>query len=297
MQSMTGFGQSSKKTKTWIYFIQVRSVNSRFLDVKPHLPSFLNNQESYVRQKCGEFFSRGSLDIYVKAEYSSLGLSKKPVLNRPVISHYLKQFSLVEKELSFSSPQQTLFSNLLSLPEVIKFETPNELDSQDLSLFRKSLDQAFMACKKERTREGERLKEDLKKILIALGRELKKIKTENKKFNHTPPSSYVERIRSSLEKKNLELNEERLYEEWAYFKERAAIFEEIERLETHFSHCEKLMEEKSSPIGKRLDFYTQELLREFNTIGSKTNQASITQSVVEAKSLIERFKEQVQNIE
>lgn len=298
MQSMTGFGSTKVTSSPWVFYIQVKSVNSRFLDLKLNIPPFFSSLEGDLRSQLQSHFSRGSIELYLRAELQELGVAKLPTINVALTRHYLESIRKAHAQLGFgkSRPQVT-WADLLRLPDAIRFDSPQELTSAQKKSLIKGVRQAALNCQKERMREGVALRAHLSLVLSDLKSYLKQIKKITKsEARDLPNEAYRERVKAFLEKKGITFSEERLTEEWAYFRERSAIFEELERLESHMDHFVGLFD-AVEPVGKRLDFYTQELLREFNTIGSKTNQVQVTQLVVESKSLIERLKEQVQNIE
>lgn len=288
---MTGFGSAQKNSTKWSFYVQIRTVNSRFLDLKFHTPSHLIEVEAEFRQLISKALSRGSVDIVIRGELIKLGTSKIPKINQGLFNHYQKEIAKVGMSLTNQ--------DWLSLPELWKWEQAERLTVKDRKVLMQACLQALNVCRDERQREGKTLSNDLSMLVKGLKEFLAIIKKRHQaQFDAVEvPSAFKERVRLSLEKKNLIIDETRLYEEWCYQKEKAALFEEIERLQMHLNHFSSLIAQKSEPVGKRLDFYTQELLREFNTIGSKTNDAVMTQSVVEAKNLIERLREQVQNVE
>jgi uncharacterized protein (TIGR00255 family) len=298
MQSMTGFGSIGVRSAPWVFYIQVKSVNGRFFDLKLNIPPFLSPIELDLRSVLQNTFHRGSIELYMRSEIQDLGVSKVPGINVALLKHYLKSIKLAHKELGYTKSEVQLnWSDLLKLPDVIKFESIQEISKAQKKAILRGVKEASLICKKEREREGADLKGHLSSVLTQLEYYLKRIETISLQDpKDTPTETYRERVKSFLEKKGIEFSEARLLEEWAYYRERAAIYEEIERLKTHLENFRKLFN-TSEPVGKRLDFYTQELLREFNTIGSKTNHSQVTELVVESKSLIERLREQVQNIE
>jgi uncharacterized protein (TIGR00255 family) len=308
MKSMTGFGFVHQESASWSFSIQVKSVNSRFLDLKIHLPSFLSSMELEIRKIMQDYFHRGFVDLSVKAEMSQFKVSKIPVLNTGLLKHYLQCFDQAQKDLasfkegrdfvvSSGEGQALSWSDLLTLPEVLQFQNPQELSLEEKEFLIKGVRKACQLCQEERLREGLVLKRHLTQILESLDCYLKKIQNSvEQESRDYPQGAHKERIQSYLEKKGLSFSEERFLEEWAYYRERTSIFEEMERLESHLKHLHFLFD-ADEPMGKKLDFYTQELLREFNTIGSKTAQSPVIHYVVESKSLIERLKEQVQNIQ
>jgi uncharacterized protein (TIGR00255 family) len=291
MNSMTGFGSAQKNSKKWSFYVQIRTVNSRFLDLKFHTPSHLISIESEFRQLIAKALSRGSVDIVIRGDLIKFGTSKIPKINQGLFTHYQKEITQVGMSLAHQ--------DWLSLPELWKWEQAEGLTPSDRKVLLQTCQQALKICQEERQREGKVLANDLLIVVKSLKEFLAVIKKQHQiQFESAEvPSAFKDRVRQSLEKKGLSLDENRLYEEWCYQKEKAALFEEIERLQMHLAHFSTLIAQKAEPVGKRLDFYTQELLREFNTIGSKTNDAVMTQSVVEAKNLIERLREQVQNVE
>lgn len=298
MQSMTGFGATKIKSAPWVFYIHVKSVNGRFFDLKFHIPPYLTELEGEFRSILQSQFQRGSIELFVKAENQDLGVTKAPKVNTALIKHYLHSIKLAHKQLGLDpSKIQVTWSELLRLPEVIRFDAPHELTKSQKKKLLKGILTASSMCQKERIREGKALKVHLINVVEEIASNLNHIQAlAQKEMRDTPNESYRDRVKNYLEKKGIEFSEARLLEEWAYFRERSAIFEELERLQSHIENFKQLFD-VNEPVGKRLDFYSQELLREFNTIGSKTSQFQITQYVVESKSLIERLKEQVQNIE
>lgn len=298
MHSMTGFGSAKVTSSPLVFYIQVKSVNSRFFDLKLHIPPYLTSIESDLRSLLQNQFHRGAVELYIRSEIQDLGVSKVPQFNIALIKHYIQSIMKAQKQVgSGVAKAQIGWTELLRLPDVIRLEVAQELSSTQKKALLKGLKVAAEGCLKERVREGKILKSHLSKILEQLQNFLINIQDRSDVGSRVnPPEAYRDRIKSVLDKKGIELSEEKLIEEWAYFRERSAIFEELERLGSHLENINKLFN-TSEPVGKRLDFYTQELLREFNTIGSKTSQSEVTQLVVESKNLIERLKEQVQNIE
>ncbi len=293
---MTGFGSCLERGKGWEFQVSVKAVNGRFFDLKMQLPSFLNQHESSLRKLVESYFERGTIELQVRASIKKLGVSKKPVLNLELFDLYHNELKKIQKNLNAKTPMVTQITDWLALPDLFNFESV-EVSPTDVKALTVAVQKACQECLAERTREGSSLKKDLLLIIKLINQELSAIKNLSLSWGQDPTPAYVERITNYLEKKGLEVSEERMAEEWAYFREKAAIFEELQRLTEHLDHFKQILNSDEASCGKKLDFYTQELLREFNTIGSKTLLAQVTRHVIESKNLVERLREQVQNVQ
>lgn len=179
-------------------------------------------------------------------------------------------------------------------PDVIKIDDGNDVPPIEKKALFQAFEKACKACDSERRREGKSLRKDMEDSLASLEKEVSHIQDLREEVNQTLWERFESKIKSKIA--NLEIDSARLSQEVVMQLEKSDINEELTRLREHTKNYRNLFSE-SGPQGKKLDFYTQELLREVNTIGSKSSVSKLTQSVVEAKALIERLREQVQNIE
>ena len=277
MKSMTGFGFSSTGNKEFKVFISVKSINSRFMDIKYYLPPFYSSLESEFQKILFGKSLRGQFFIRVNRVPQSPPSSFLLKNNKKQAKKWKNLCEDLSKDLKVKNNLNV--TDFINQPGVVSvIETPSILSASEKKKVKISFQQALNSCLKERLREGSALKVDILNHIKAIHLHLKKIKKlvyEQQKKNRT------KKIKSNGE----------LFE-----VEKSDINEEIVRVEEHLKYF-KVISEGNQSVGKKMDFYVQELLREINTIGSKSQISSLTKSVVEIKFILEKIKEQVQNIE
>lgn len=296
MKSMTGYGLCRAQTNEVSLEISIRAVNGRFLETRFHLPKPYFLFESDLKKKLSEYALRGTVDIYISRKLKTAHTSGKVVINTKLAQEYLKSFKKLAKELKLNDAIR--FDLISRQNDVIIIEETDSLNQQEVVLLKKAFEVALKKFESEKIREGGALKKDLSKNLTLLQKHIIKISKLRDDANKFLQEKFEAKIKSRLPKElsGQSVDPQRISQEIVIQLEKADINEELIRLTEHLKNFEKLIE-NSIVEGKKLDFYTQELLREVNTIGSKSQVAGITESVVEAKTLIERIREQVQNIE
>ena len=296
MKSMTGYGLCRAQTNEVSLEISIRAVNGRFLETRFHLPKPYFLFESDLKKKLSEYALRGTVDIYISRKLKTAHTAGKVVINTKLAQEYLKSFKKLAKELKLNDAIR--FDLISRQNDVIIMEETDTLNQQEVVLLKKAFEVALKKFELEKIREGGALKKDLSKNLSALQKHVLKISKLRDDANKYLQEKFEAKIKSRLPKElaGQSVDPQRISQEIVIQLEKADINEELIRLTEHLKNFEKLIE-NSVVEGKKLDFYTQELLREVNTIGSKSQVAGITESVVEAKTLIERIREQVQNIE
>ncbi len=292
IKSMTGFGVARSSTSVSNLEVSVRSVNGRFLESRLHLPREFNALESDLRKILNEFFHRGSIDVFVsrktRGDKSNLKLYFHEEMARAwveIASQY-QSLGAFKKELDINT--------LIQLPEVVGFEEETRGLEQDYEALKELFRQASASCQQERLREGEALKNELLKILEKLDSAWTQMFELREQVNQHLKEKMETRLKSRWSE--LEIDPQRMQQEIALLWDKSDITEELSRLKEHLHHYKTLLQSPEAQ-GKKLDFYTQELLREVNTIGSKSPLAPLTHVVVMAKTEIEKLREQVQNIE
>lgn len=282
MESMTGFSVRSFEDKDFMMTFRIKSLNSRYLEVKTNLPSEFFGFEKKMREMIQKSLLRGGVEL--NASYLNLNLSRSVKSLKP----WVKSFKKTAKELGVNDS--------LTLDSVVKrasaLGTSTISKSQEKKIL-KLLNEALIDLKSERLKEGSatlvRLKKDQRLCAIAL----KEIEGEVEKSK--------KRLKEQWQKKasqiEVDVSDDRLALEVALLIEKSDVTEEIERLKIHFTEFNKILTSDVALKGKRLDFYCQELYREANTIGSKIKNAAIISSVMDLKSGLERLREQVQNIQ
>ena len=292
---MTGYGLARLQTNEISLEVSIRAVNGRFLETRFHLPKPYFIFESDLKKKLSEFASRGTVDIFISRKLKNSNQVGKIIINTKLANEYHKSFKKLAKDLKIS--ESIRFELISKQPEVVTFEEIDQLNQNEEINLKKVFEVALKKFEAEKIREGLALKKDLVKNLKDLQKHVQRIAKLRDEANKVLQDKFEQKIKSRMPKENqMSFDPQRIIQEIVIQIEKADINEEVIRLNEHLKNFENLiLLEKVE--GKKLDFYTQELLREVNTIGSKSQVAGITESVVEAKTLIERIREQVQNIE
>ena len=290
MQSMTGYGRFRLSKDGREMTVEVKSVNHRFLDISSKLPRNLSFLDDSLRKEIAEQLSRGHIDVFVN--YSNMRDDAKEVrIDLPLALSYLK--TVRELKETADVPGELSVTDFIRLPDVLSIIEAEEDQQAVRELFVSAIRGALTSLVKMRRDEGEHLKKD---ILDKLNR-INQIRESISKRAPEIVKGYQEKLAQRLAKLvDGQIDESRFITEVAIFADRAAIDEELVRLESHVLQVRNTVGE-NNPVGKKLDFLVQEMNREFNTIGSKAMDAEIAQLVVEAKGEIEKLREQVQNVE
>lgn len=288
---MTGYGTRSAKISGTEISVVVKSVNGRFLETRVHLPKEFFKFESQLKKILGYHFRRGTVDIFVHRRSPHLARVK---INSDLAHKWANAFKDLERVLKAKHSDEIMMSHVISLPHVFEVPDNSEITKKEEGAFFRIFVEAIKNCEQERVREGRSIKAHLAKTLKSMRSIIKKIES----LRELSQSEHEARLKERIQRIGLESSDEpaRFAQELILFLDKCDITEEIERLKEHVQMCGRYLRSKEEQ-GKKLDFYTQELLREVNTIGSKANSALITEQVVQAKGFIEAFKEQVQNIE
>jgi uncharacterized protein (TIGR00255 family) len=292
MKSMTGYGLSKSQTAHSQIEVSVRAVNGRFLETRFHLPREFVGLESDLKKILEKHMERGTIDIFVNRKVKLGGGSSQLNVNKDLAQKYYSAYKSLAKELKIDA--QIHVETIARLPDVIKMEEASELTAAEKKAFFQTVEKACAACAAEREREGKSLKKDMEVLLHQLEKEVDEIQELREEVNQTLLQRFEQKIKARLV--GIEIDSARLGQEIAMQIEKSDINEELSRLKEHIKNYRQLFHASGSQ-GKKLDFYTQELLREVNTIGSKSSVSKLTHSVVQAKTYIERLREQVQNVE
>ncbi|HHL39524.1 MAG TPA: YicC family protein [Deltaproteobacteria bacterium] len=287
LKSMTGYGRAGFTLDGEGYVVEVKTLNHRYLDLKARLPERFFPLESRVREEVKRRFSRGHVTIQVRP---SQGAGAAFSLNMPLVRAYLEAADRLRDELGIDGAVDVPF--LLRIKEVLG--AGEEGDSErDWRVFSEGLGRALDEVDAWRRREGGDL-------AVHIGAGIKRLDALMKEIERLAPESFeAHRKRLSDELARLvgeNVDETRLIQEAALLAQKAAVDEEIARYRSHLNQFSRYMD-SDEPVGKRLDFLCQEILREANTIASKSPDVRIVQAVVEIKSELEKLREQVQNIE
>ncbi len=283
LQSMTGFGSASFKIDELEIEIEIKTLNSKYLDSKVLLPNAISGYELELNKLLKDSFVRGKVDLRIK--FSDIA-NESVKFNKEVISKYINEL----KEVSDFDESQ-LLKNVLSLPNSITKEENIIEDNFKKRLFEcvnKVIDQVI----KFREIEGSNTKNDLLDNLDKLD----SFKVNVESFSKDHRTQLQEDLKLKIDSLNVELDYGRLEQELFYYLEKIDINEEIVRLNSHLKFFSDILNNNEVEKGKKLGFICQEIGREINTIGSKANNSSIQSNVVEMKTLLEKLKEQSLNI-
>lgn len=290
MNSMTGYGASQIKSRGLEVEVHVKSVNGRFLESRFHLPKEYAPFENDFR-KAFKGWSRGTVDVYIHRRASSESRLQTVRLREESARHWAKSLRSMSKKLGLAG--EITLRDIMQMPFVLEHQERQSLIPGELKLVQAQLEAAVEKCESVRQREGQMLKKEL----LSQMRQLETCIGEMEGWREEAMKSAHARLKARLTAAEAEaMDSSRLALETALLIDKMDVHEEIVRLREHLKACRALLQVREAR-GKKLDFYCQELLREVNTIGSKSQLASLTQVVVNAKSAVEKLREQVQNIE
>lgn len=291
IKSMTGYGGGKCTAAEYELSVELKSVNNRFADISVRTPKGFMFAEEAVKSAVQSRISRGKIDVFVTL--TGAGQSESTVVvNEALAAEYAAAVALLADRLGLSAEISAY--SISRYPDVLTLEK-KEIDKDEaLKNLLSALEQALSEHDAMRTREGERLRDDLLSRLEAIEKLVGKVEERSPQTVAEYRQRLGEKMREVLE--NAQLDENRILTEAAIFADKVAVDEETVRLRSHISQMREMLS-GSGPVGRKLDFIVQELNREVNTIGSKCNDGEITSWVLDMKSEIEKIREQVQNIE
>lgn len=292
MRSMTGFGRSSASGDNFSVTVELKTVNNRFLDVNLRLPSELQQLETRLKHLISEHLSRGRVEINIQYDRTNEIVYE---LNRPMIAGYLAAMKQMQEEFDLAGEPD--LNVVARLPNVV-LPKKDDLDANFLAGIENAMSAALEDLAEMRKKEGELLRSELESLINGIDSRLPQIESASSQVAEDYQARLTKRVGEMLSKSEsqIELDQGRLAQEVAYLADRSDISEEITRLRTHLDHFRSIMSDEKD-VGKRLDFLTQELNREANTITSKTSNMVVKENALQIKSDIEKIREQVQNIE
>lgn len=292
--SMTGYGQAIGENERYRINVEMKSVNHRFLEVTIRMPRQFLFLEDKLKKQVSRFVQRGKVDVFLTVEGEGL-VQRTLQTDWDLLANFYELHE--EGQKRFQVSEQLSLEKLLLHPDVV---TVLEKENQSETIAAEIISTTQKAAAKlfeMRQREGSLLEADLQQRVIAIRQLGETISTWAPQVSKTYHERLVKRVEEFLEGK-LEIEEGRILTEVALFADKANIDEELTRLNSHIEQFLTIIKsEDNSPVGRKLDFLVQEMNREANTIGSKSNDIHISKQVVELKAELEKIKEQVQNIE
>lgn len=283
IKSMTGFGKAETQFQNKNYILELRSLNSKGLELNTRLPIQFREIEIHLKKIIGESLHRGKVDLSLNIEYIEQSSSKN--INLSVVNQYIEQLREIE-----DADRLDLLKIAMRLPDTLKTEL-NDNEEDEIKTIESLLEKALINLNKYRFDEGSSLEEDFKKRLIKLKALIDKVI----QIDPERKEKIENKLRTSIEELQIEIDENRFEQELIYYIEKYDITEERVRLDSHIEYFTHTMENSSSN-GKKLGFIAQEMGREINTIGSKASHAGLQKVVIQMKDELEKIKEQLLNV-
>lgn len=288
---MTGYGRGEFDHGGVKLSVELNSVNRKQSDIVVNLPRDLAELEPRIRQTINERISRGRMNVLVTLQESANG-RRKLALDTGLARSYHEAMLTLQKELS--APGEITIGAILQAPGVMRSPEHSIDAAEGWPVLQQALAAALAELIKMREREGKHLAKDLIHRLKVLRKKIKEVRALYPDVVKKYRGALLERIeKAGL---NLPIDDERLLKEVSFFADRSDISEELTRLESHLAQFAHHLR-KNEPVGRTLEFITQEIFRELNTLGAKSNDAAISQHVVACKSELEKIREQIQNLE
>ncbi|WP_086315066.1 hypothetical protein A5821_002573 [Enterococcus sp. 7F3_DIV0205] len=294
MKSMTGFGKETFLNDTYQIDVEIKSVNQRFLDIQLRMPKEVNPHEMAIRQLMKETLQRGRIEAYINIKQTGSG-NKEVLIHWDLIHQLLGE---VRQELTANYPQAEFdpaqnINQLLNNSDYVEVTEKQEADETFGLLILESVKKAVERIDASRLQEGRKIQQ----VLTVYSQDFTDLVNELTGFVEIYEKDYQEKFEARLNDwLGGQVDETRLLTEMAILLEKGDIHEELDRLVIHVDKLQELLIQ-SEPVGRELDFLIQEMNREVNTIGSKSSSIEIKNIVVQMKTILEKIREQIQNVE
>ncbi len=289
IQSMTGFGKVTAELPTKKVTIEIKALNSKQLDLSTRIPSIYKEKEMQIRSRLLQTLERGKVDFAIYMEY--IGKDASSQINQEAVMSYFAQLKELSDKLGISAPSSwDELQLVLRMPDVIKTD-PVEADEEEWNVVSKAIDEAIQHLCDFRIQEGAMLQNLFTQKVSNISALLKEVEPYEKERIEKIKG----RILDNLEKLAVDYDKNRFEQEMIYYIEKLDVNEEKNRLDNHLKYFLETMENGHGQ-GKKLGFIAQEMGREINTLGSKSNHADMQKIVVRMKDELEQIKEQVLNV-
>lgn len=289
IESMTGYGSATYNDDKYRIKVEIRTLNSKFLDLSYKIPKEFSEKELEIKNYLTAQLKRGKINMLIEFELSN-GDTPSQVINENLFMEYYNQFKQLADKVNISNDD--IFRLAVQSPDVIKTKDEEE-DEPDWEVFMKVIQEAVQKCKGFRVQEGEALSKKLTDYITGISNGLDQVKKQDPIRIQNIKDRIENNLNEFIGADKVDAN--RFEQELIYYIERLDITEEKDRLANHLKYFLEILDGPESN-GKKLGFISQEIGREINTIGSKSNDATLQRSVVEMKEELEKIKEQVLNI-
>jgi uncharacterized protein (TIGR00255 family) len=289
--SMTGFGRATRNLKKMTIYVEMRSVNSKFLEITPRLPLLLADKEAEIKEIVSKSISRGKVYVSISTERKSgneISLKVQP----NVVKHYYTLLAQIKKAVNLK--EDIKFEHLLKFSEIFKADENGDI-VEHWEEVKKVTVLAIKDLLRTKVREGKALERDILSRINYMGKKLNLITKVSAKNIKESKQKLTQKVSSLIADKTV-IDNNRLEFELVMLADKLDITEEVIRANSHLEYFKKSMKEPELS-GRRLNFLVQEINREINTLASKSGNSAISQSVVEMKEELEKVKEQLQNVE
>lgn len=291
--SMTGYGEAQARDNGVAVGVEVRAINSRYFKLNVRCPDGLGSLESRIESAVRQQIKRGTVQVGLRVDRQPT--SDDYQINQRVLAGYRQQLQSLDPK--FNDNEQVQLDTLLSLPGVIDETVVQSHDAAVIwPLIETTIEAALAVMTKMRVSEGHAMAEDLRLNCQTIIEHVEKIASRTEVVVDNYRKKLTERLQKLLEEFNVTVEPSDVVREVGIFSERSDISEEIVRLRSHLDQFDKVMQSGES-VGRKLEFLTQEMFREINTIGSKANDTEIAREVIDIKAAIERMREMIQNVE
>ena len=293
LKSMTSFGRSRQNLGGKDICVEIKSVNNRYFDCQVKLPRVYSHLEQKIKPYLqGRGISRGKVDVFVTVDFAQ-ATDTEISINTEYAERYIEALKKLKSDFGLSGKIEVM--DVAKVPDILTFKKKDddERDWEDLEIVLAAATDAFI---ESRASEGERIRADLESKAANIQSVTSQIKTLSEGDIGGYKSRLEEKLRAALADNNITVDENRILTECAIYADKAAIDEELVRLDSHFTAFYSYLA-SDEPVGRSLDFLLQEMNREINTVGSKCANAGIAKLVVEVKTELEKIREQIQNIE
>lgn len=292
IRSMTSFGRSSSEEgKKRFFTVEMKSVNSRYLDANIRMPKSLISLEEEVRKMINNSLSRGKVDVFVNLKTYNEG-NGVPKVDINLAQGYLQCLKEIEEKLGVKNDISVM--QIARLPEVITVVEEEDKTEEIWQEIRPLIEESLNMMISMREAEGNKLKEDILSKITTVEELVSKVE----EFADDIPKVFKVKLEERLKELlgNVDIDENRVAMEVCMFADKSTVDEEIIRLRSHINQVRETLK-LNEPVGRKLDFIVQEMNRETNTIGSKSSDIKMTNIVIDIKNILEKIREQVQNIE
>lgn len=289
IQSMTGFGKVTAELPTKKVTVEIKALNSKQLDLSTRIPSIYKEKEMQIRSRLLQTLERGKVDFAIYIEY--IGKEASSQINQEAVMSYFAQLKELSDKLGISAPSSwDELQLVLRMPDVIKTD-PVEVDEDEWNVVKQAIDEAIQHLCDFRIQEGAMLQ----KLFTQKVSNIAALLNEVEPYEKERIEKIKGRILDNLEKLAVDYDKNRFEQEMIYYIEKLDVNEEKNRLDNHLKYFLETMETGHGQ-GKKLGFIAQEMGREINTLGSKSNHADMQKIVVRMKDELEQIKEQVLNV-